>query len=246
MTKVQVLGRTKLDEALRELQETPTIVELRVGQISFQEEIDELAKMFNERCFLLKGLSSPAINIISDQKKMYSERLTFIEDKLEKHLSGMRRAQTAFDLGYSPFTPNKMWYGGFIEKPSSERIAEYTREVFSERITSRPYLLFQQAVPMRVWEKYKEAEGLNVFDLLMVYSPHKEDFVFVEDEVKVTQIPRPTDPILVGYVGIKGPAMAEYHYEEFKGVKTPENKVISFCITQWDLGRDLEAMETKK
>lgn len=252
MRKAEVLEKEgqEVEKILEDLEEM--VVDLGPKMI---ENLDqgEIRELLQEKRFLLEGLESEVVRSVSAQKKIYSQRLASVEGELNRRLSARRRICQAWRLGYSPFTVNKAWHGGFLEKPSPERLIKHADEKIVRvhehkkkkiRTTVAPYFLFQQAIPKHVLEKYQKAKGLGIFDVLMVYSPREDDFLAVEKtvrvEVEVTRLPRPKiDPILEGYIGLDGVAMVDK-----SEIKALGDKYVSFLIAAWDLGKDLKFLES--
>lgn len=211
-----------------------------------QSRIVELAR---EKKFLLRGLKSETVKSISTQKKIYSQRLALVEEELNRKLSAAKRICRACQAGYSPFRVNPAWCGGFLEKPSLKRLQEYTEETYRDRehitVTYKPYSLFQQAIPKTLLEKYQKAKELDVFDVIMVYSPRQGDFTRVAKvtkvKVEVLPPPRPTkDPIMVGRIGLNGPVKVSYGSGKSAYVTADGDEFVTFFIGAWDIGKDLD------
>lgn len=246
-TKVGTEERNEAAKVLGDLQEIavdlgPNIIE-NLGQ-------GRIIKLTREKEVLLKGLESEVVKSVSTQRKIYSQRLAFVEKELARRLSAAERICRAWRADYSPFTVNDTWSGGFLEKPSLKRLQEYTEETYRDRkhitVTYKPYSLFQQAIPTAIWEKYQKAKESGVFDVIMVYSPREDDFARVAEvtKVKIEILPRPTeDPILTGHIGLNGPVTVAYGHGKRAKIVAHGDKFATFFIGAWDLGKDLKSLK---
>jgi hypothetical protein len=175
--------------------------------------LEESSKGLDAKRQYIKEVDALGLDVASiDELK---KDVSASEKKIAAGRDGLLRIKKALAAGCEPTTPNKTWFGGYIDKVKTDSYGYAKKDNWPNNNYSyyggNGALVFKAPIPLAALQRYASVKPL--FDDVRVYSPRREDFEWVADPV-------PHDPVIYGAISYLG--KPEY-----------------FEIARWDIDADL-------